>query len=887
MRLIAPRKAYVTVRPTQIQDEPVRLAVGVHVMVALSEARGAVFNEQDLAQVIVAGGAPAEDGFAKEAGEFLLVGKAFASGGAPVPAVTVRAKVGRLDKSLVVIGDRQWARGVATEPAPFVEMPLDWAHAFGGADSLANPLGKGLRAGDDGVHPLPNVELPERLVRAPSDRPLPAGFGPIEMMWAPRHGKLGTYGEAWLKDGFPGYARDLDRSYFNTAPPDQQLGRGAYWVGDEEILLENLHPTLPTITARLPGIRARVFVHQRTSDAPFALAEVPLQLETVLLAPNVERCILTFRGQLVVKDDDGDDVRRMLVALEGLEEARPLDHYRSAFSRRVDRKIKQDLKEDDLLPAWMAAIPTPPTISDLGELVKKDDLLRQNMKRNLVKRFEDARETLRERGLDPDVHLPVPKMDDEAPSTSEVHEVEVDTTTGAGDKSSEVVALKAALDRKVAAALEEVKQACEARGVSFEEAMAKAKEGDGGPPKFRADAVREQLRETAQLLTNAGVPDEENHALATLADTELERRLTTVEKLLLDGYRAFAHLFPPADVLDGAESDQLRAWIEEEHAAGKSLAGCDLTGAVLTGIDLAGADLRQAFLEKADLRGANLSGANLEGAVLTRADLEGAKTAGVRLAGANLAEARLANVDLSGADLRRAQSSSRPGLEGANLEAADLTAADLTEADLRRANLGRAKAEGARLRAARVEGASFARGHFSNAVFQDLDLSGLDFSGATLERAELSKCDGNRATFAGARMKNARVAGLERRSWFEGANFSGADLSHACLRDVELGGADFESANLDEADLSGANAEGAKFRRVSAKGSLWIRTNLKRADLGSANLMGATMKNANVRGAILRQANLFGANLFRVQIDGSTDVKEAELAQVMYVEDRS
>src|SRR5438477_553888 len=84
-----------------------------------------------------------------------------------------------------------------------------------------------------------------------SDKPIPAGFGPIEVTWAPRNKKLGTYDDAWLANGFPGFARDLDRSYFNAAPADQQLQRGEFWRGDEEIELENLHAAQPKLSARL------------------------------------------------------------------------------------------------------------------------------------------------------------------------------------------------------------------------------------------------------------------------------------------------------------------------------------------------------------------------------------------------------------------------------------------------------------------------------------------------------------------------------------------------------------------------------------------------------------------------------------------------------------
>ena len=63
-----------------------------------------------------------------------MSGRCFAPRQAPVGAVGVRLKVGEgdVDKRLAVVGDREWRGGVPTNPTPFVEMPIDWRHAFGG-----------------------------------------------------------------------------------------------------------------------------------------------------------------------------------------------------------------------------------------------------------------------------------------------------------------------------------------------------------------------------------------------------------------------------------------------------------------------------------------------------------------------------------------------------------------------------------------------------------------------------------------------------------------------------------------------------------------------------------------------------------------------------------
>src|SRR3546814_20977221 len=61
-------------------------------------------------------------------GGYAVAGSACAPAGESVNGITVRAGVGRLEKSLLVQGDRYWTRGVAgwqaSAPRAFARMPL-------------------------------------------------------------------------------------------------------------------------------------------------------------------------------------------------------------------------------------------------------------------------------------------------------------------------------------------------------------------------------------------------------------------------------------------------------------------------------------------------------------------------------------------------------------------------------------------------------------------------------------------------------------------------------------------------------------------------------------------------------------------------------------------
>src|SRR6185312_8236861 len=226
-----------------------------------------------------------DEGFAKARGELLVAGSFFAPGGLPLPASYVRAKVGAADKRLAVIGDRLWRDHAATEPEPMASMPIDWAHAFGGPRFNRNPYGKGtepLVTGGRAIL-LPNVEHYGALLRSPADRPEPAGFLLMDVTFAQRRARAGTYDQRWLDEHFPGLAPDAAPTFFNVAPEDQWID--GFFRGDEAFLVENMHPERPRIEGRLPGLVARCFVTQRTEEGE-GFFEIPLRWATVWLFPS-------------------------------------------------------------------------------------------------------------------------------------------------------------------------------------------------------------------------------------------------------------------------------------------------------------------------------------------------------------------------------------------------------------------------------------------------------------------------------------------------------------------------------------------------------------------------------------------------------------------------
>jgi uncharacterized protein YjbI with pentapeptide repeats len=279
-----------------------------------------------------------------------------------------------------------------------------------------------------------------------------------------------------------------------------------------------------------------------------------------------------------------------------------------------------------------------------------------------------------------------------------------------------------------------------------------------------------------------------------------------------------------------------------------------------------GGDIAELDLEGAELDGVDLSGLALAGARLAR----------VRLCGARLVGCDLRRANLAGADLEDAV------LDEANLSGADLTGARLARASLRRAVLDEADLSGANGDAASFEGVAgtlciFAEGSWGGARFgaamlpgadfTDCSLAGAVFDGASLRDVRLFRARGERVSFRGADLSDARGDGASLpKSTFEGGRAPGsvwekASLPGASFASAVLGDASFVRADLERAVLGRASLRGARLREARLGGAVLIKADLMQADLEGADLRGADLRGASLYGAELWKADLESARL--------------------------
>ena len=215
-----------------------------------------------------------------------------------------------------VTGPRAWTRGVTGwrpgPPAPCVEVPLSYEHAFGGSYAVPggtvtydqNPVGVGFfdpSKPPGGPVAMPQVEGVSDPVEVAGQPYAPVGFGPVGRAWTPRRALAGTYGQAWLRDRAPRPPADFDPLFHNGAPAPLHLPRP--FDGDETVSVLGVGGE---IGFRLPGLRVWSLVRRRSG----AMESVPCVLDTVHLDlaaadPSEHRVSLVWRAAVSL----GDPVR--------------------------------------------------------------------------------------------------------------------------------------------------------------------------------------------------------------------------------------------------------------------------------------------------------------------------------------------------------------------------------------------------------------------------------------------------------------------------------------------------------------------------------------------------------------------------------------------------
>ena len=785
-----------------------------------------------------------DEGIAKHTPEFLVHGHAFTNP-AQRDAVAVRARLGELEKTLLVFGERYWDGRKPSEPAPFEQMPLGWEQAYGGPDYVLNPVGKGHKP-EDGMHWLPNVVSPKTLLLRPEQQVEPVGFAALDAMHPQRAALHGTYDDIWLKEHSPGFAPDLDWNHFNMAPRDQWFNTALR--GDEPFAFDNMHPTQTYIEGALPGLCVRVFANYGTAEDA-DLREVPMRLTTVWCFPHAERLVLIFHGMTEVTEDDAADVRHLIGGVDRIDadEQRDAAHYREVFQKRTQGEDAglHSLNDADLLPPGVDT--ADPDFDAMQNALKTENLMADARYRRAQIDMAQAREQARAKGHDPDkMGLRLPPRE-KPPTMAELPAYMAKARKEM--KMQQWVMLDNALTHA-----EQMRDLVKNKKVDPEKLIHR------GPPEIN---TAEQLELMRKSHGKAGKPFDEKATVEKLQQAEAAQRYS---------YLRTAHTQTPALRLkdEAARFSRWKAqWLLDHNV--KWWMGMDFTGADLSNLDLRGIDFTGAWLGSANFSGANLSEANLTAAVLAHADLSGATAVGTNFQVANLGATKLEQAvfdkaNLSGAILSKAH------LKATRLHGVLLDGAELHETLLEQADWHQATGAGLIFLKLDMSDCSFTQAALKSCVFSECTLRGTDFSSADLTFSSFVNCQAEGANFSSATLTNAAFT---MGSNLANANFSDAILDKIDLAECEAGGACFVRARLDAALLGQTRLSGCDMRLASAKGALLSKAVLQGATLAGVDFKDAILQNVDLRGADLRGAHLFGADLSRARLDADSRFEDA------------
>ncbi len=737
----------------------------------------------------------------------ILTGHAHAPEGKPTQAMSVRLAIYRgralIDKTIHVIGPRQ---APGAQPWSFQKMPLVLERAYGGPSFEDNPVGTGASPGS----PLPNLVDPRSPARA-------ACFAPIAKTWAPRRRLFGAIDPAILDrapDAIVELPNGFDFRAFHAAPVDQQMES---LRGDEWIILDGLHPTIPRVQARLPEPRAVARIYMvGSSDGN----DVRLYADTLVIDTDTLVCSVIWRGHLML---DHPAAIAHAIVYAGVElpgapvrwpEARDLTATSSVIVRPagVSQTSIEDMSTEDatliqMIPRDRPGVTLVPDDEDKLASTGRID------RRRLEKPATPFREPAPGERIEASVADPSPKprsiaLGSTAPTTTlSPFAVRPLPFKNTGEEAAPKAHAHAAIapfhgvgsgpasgpsaptppeDMPLATEAIDLRKLAARRAAIAPFAIAEAGSTIDPP---RADLPG------APWSTTPAAPQPPPVAEVTIAPPPplAEVVIAPPPPLIAPPERVDAPPIeappPPVEASPPpliAPPIEPRAEAPHEDvtprdralallASGASLDGADLAGADLRGVDLRARSLIKTNLRGADLRGALLAGATLQEAVLAEADLT---------------EVVLDKADLAGADLSAIKG------ERSSWERAMLLGARAPKAKLAGANFQRAT-----LRGADLAGASFAEGKLQRVDAEGATLDDADLADADLRKAKLTSASLRRASLARAQLDKADA---------DRACFEGADLSGASLRSASLQGAALTSASLDGASLDGADLRDAK-----------------------------------------------------------------------------
>ncbi|MCP3874463.1 MAG: DUF2169 domain-containing protein [Desulfobacteraceae bacterium] len=662
----------------------------------------------------------------KPRADLLLAGHCCAPEGRLSSAQNVRFRVGSIEKSLLVVGDRTWKWGFLgsspSDPEPFSSIELRYENSFGGHGFDKNPVGKGYGkvTATDGKKKrlIPNIVQNGDHLISPRRKLEPAGFGPFAITWPQRRSKLGTYKGDWLKTKWPWFPSDFDWGYYNAAPSDMQVEN--YLKGNEPLFFENLHPVYQSYQSKLPGLRVRSFLSVKSpeDEGNDMFKEVPMNLDTFWVDMLEEKLILVWRGWIRVQNEELEDVNHLFTVSETVEGAfQPLSFYET----RLKELLKAEELEGELEPAEVET-----EKGDAGIDIEEEN----------AKAEKEYRNALKQQGIDPDA--PPPPLSDKAKAEQAkiIKDYGIQLPVASEDKTTRELFIS------------RLKQHQSFDGEDLRQLDLSGLDMTGG--KYSESLL-------SQTILSGSTIARANLKGSNLSDADLSHA-------------------------DLSESDLSNADLTNANLYGANLSGTNLKDAIFTNANLEEANLKGAAAQNADFSKANLKNAVLvkgafeeaefskadlsfsdfTNAVLSEASVRGARGTGMCMDKANLTEMRASDgciFENCSFKMAIAPDSIWTGavLTESDFSFCELKGSDFSKTTLNKANFQAAECSSSRFGNASIKEAMFVQTNLFEANLEKTDLGYSNFSGANLYGVEFLEARLDQTTFEGANLKMTKL----------------------------------------------------------------------------------------------------------------------------------
>jgi len=783
--------------------------------------------------------------------EYLISGYAYTHAQKTKNACIVKAEIGTLQKSLLVVGDRYWIDNKPSKPKEFSKLSVSWANAFGGTTYEKNPAGKGIDKvllDDIEAIPLPNIENPKQQISSPSDRPEPASFGPVGPNHPSRLCMLGTYSEEWFKYDFPGFLPDMNPRIFNTAPDDQQWSKIRAIPDRTTFKIWNMHPEKACWEGTLPALTARAFFKKEEKDA--LLQEIDdITCSTAWFLPERESVILMFHGSIAIDDEDADDIASIMGAAELRGHQRPIEHFEEVYTLRIDPERALDYITDDsqLISADLVGP------DDEAEDYSPD----KNKLSNRIDKFLQAQEQETSKTLDKygfkesnfyddfvGPELDLSRMTDQE-QIAYFEQVNI----AADEQLKEIISQVKIENPRSADMLNDIEKTLLAS--SSAETL---KIPLSGPPD----------------LTHFDLPVDE-----TMGSIQEQEKFTK-QKQRLKGYARKSYLYTvqyqiAAPRVSSEKNQALRQEVLLRYNQNKDLTKMDLTGADLSGLTLDDADFSESFLENAFFLNSHLRNVNFSEAVLSRSHFINCTLENITFKKSNLAETKMEKCKISKSQFTETEIENTHFFESF-IEKCKFELITPTKSVWSHTQFKECLFDMCILSKGDMQHTSFIHTDLFKVVFESMAMQKTRFNNSHLKDSVFSSSTCEDCSFNESTLTNVM---FEEDSPVLNCRFLASYLHECNFMETKLDSIYFIKSNLTGSDFTKAQMRNCNFDNVVARDAIFYKSDLTGSSFRSANLIQATLEKANLTDCDFSNATLFRTNVSKVTLSPETKLDGA------------